>query len=58
MLRLVSTRKDYLKQTSKPICMSQKIFDNDLVAICKSRVTLKLNKPPYVGMGLLNLVKY
>ena len=30
--------------------MSQKIFGNDLVALCKSKVKLKLNKPVYVGM--------
>ena len=28
--------------------MPQKIFDNDLVAIQKSKITLPLNKPPYV----------
>ena len=28
---LVSNEKDYIKWTSKPSSMSQKIFDNDLV---------------------------
>ena len=28
--------------------MSQKILDNDLVAIPKIKVTLKLNKPAYI----------
>ena len=38
--------------------MSQKIFDNDLVAVCKSNIiTLTLNKPAYVGMWLLHLSK-
>ena len=37
--------------------MSQKIFDNDLVAMCKSKVKLKLNKPAYVEMCILNLSK-
>ena len=36
--------------------MSQKI-DNDLVAIRKSKVTLKLNKPAYVEMCILDLCK-
>ena len=49
-VRLVSNKKDYLKWTSKPNFKSQKIFDNDLVKIRKSRVTLKLKKPVYVGM--------
>ena len=56
-LRLKSNKKDYLKWTSKPYYMSQKIFDNDLVAIRKSEVTLTLNKPAYVGMYLLDLSK-
>ena len=35
-VELVRNEKDYLKWTSKPRYMSQKIFDNDLVAIRKS----------------------
>ena len=49
--------KYYLKWTSKPEYMSQKIFDNDLVAIDKSKVTLLLSKPTYVGMPILDLTK-
>ena len=37
--------------------MSQKVFDNDLVAIRKNKSTLTLNKPAYVGMYLLDLSK-
>ena len=37
--------------------MSQKIFGNDLVAICRSKVTLILNKTAYVGMCKLDLSK-
>ena len=37
--------------------MSQKMFDNDLVVIRKSKVTLALNKPAYVGMCILDLSK-
>ena len=37
--------------------MSQKIFGNDLVALCKSKVKLKLNKPVYVGMCIYDLSK-
>ena len=39
------------------LSMSYKIFDNDLVAICKSKVTLTLNIPAYVGMCILDLSK-
>ena len=42
---LVNNEKDYLKFTSKPSYMSNKIFDNNLVAIRKSKILLKLNKP-------------
>ena len=34
--------------------MSQKGFENDLVAICKSKITLTLNKPAYIGMFIVN----
>ena len=37
--------------------MSQKIFDHDLVAILRNKVTLTLNKPPNVGMFILDLSK-
>ena len=37
--------------------MSQKIFDNDLVAIRKSKVTLTLNKSAYIDMCILDLSK-
>ena len=37
--------------------MSHKIFDNNLVAIRKSKVSLKLNKPAYIRMCILELSK-
>ena len=56
-IKPVSNKKDYLKWTSKPSYMSHKIFDNDLVAIRKNKVTLILNKPAYIGMCILELSK-
>ena len=56
-VKLVSNIKDYLKWISKPNHMSHKIFDNDLVAIRKNKVTLTLNKPAYIGMCILELSK-
>ena len=44
---------DIQKWTSKTSYMSQKIFDNDLVAICKNKV----NKPAYIRMCILELSK-
>lgn len=37
--------------------MLQKIFDNDLIVVYKSEVTLKLNKPADVGICILDLSK-
>ena len=56
-IKLVTNREDYLKWTSKSRYMSHKIFDNDLVAIRKNKVTLTLNKPAYIGMCILELSK-
>ena len=56
-VKLVNNERDYVKCTSKPIYMSFKIFKNNLVAIHKSKVALKLNKPAYIGMCILELSK-
>ena len=56
-VKLVSNKKDYLKWTSKPSYMLHKIFDNDLVATRKNKVTLTLNKSACIGMGILELGK-
>ena len=56
-VKLASNKEDYLKWTSKPSYTSHKIFDNDLVAIRKNKVTLTLNKPAYVGICILDLSK-
>ena len=56
-VKLVSNKKDYLKWTFKLSYMSRKIFDNDLVAIRKNKVSLMLNKPVYIGMCILELNK-
>ena len=56
-VKLVSNKRDYLKWTSKLSYMSHKVFDNDLVAIRKNKVTLTLNKPTYIGICILKLSK-
>ena len=53
----VNNKKDYLKWTSKPSYISHKKVDNDVVAIRKSKITLTLNKPEYVGMCKLGMSK-
>ena len=50
VVKLKSNEKDYMNWTSKPSYMSQKIFDNDLVAMHRSKVRLTLNKSVYVGI--------
>ena len=54
---LLSNEKDYLKSTSKPSYMWHKIFDNNLVATPKSKLTLKFKKPTYIEMCILKLSK-
>ena len=56
-VKLVKNKKDYLKCTSKPSYMSHKIFENNLGAIRRGKVVLKLNKPAYIGMCILELRK-
>ena len=36
--------------------MSRKIADDNLVAIRKSKIALKLNKPAYIGIYILELI--
>ena len=56
-VKLVNNEKDYFKCTSKPNRMSHKIFDNNFLAIRKSKVALKPNTPAYIGMCILELSK-
>ena len=51
-MRLISNKEDYLKRTSKPSDMSQKTFNNDLVAIYKSKFTLTLNKVAHIEVRI------
>ena len=53
-VKLAIKEKDSLKCTSIPSDM-HRIFDNNLVAILKSRVSLRLNKHVYIGMCILEL---
>ena len=57
-VRLVNNEKDCLKCTSKPSYMSYLKFDSNLVAIRISKIALKLNKPAYIRMCILELSKW
>ena len=52
-VKLVNNENDYLKCTSKPSYMLYKMFDNNLVAIRKSRLALKLNKTVCIRICIL-----
>ena len=54
--RLVSKKYVYLNRHQNQAIWHKNI-GNDLVAIPKSKVTLTLNKPPYFGMCILDLIK-
>ena len=54
-VKLLNNEKEYLK--SKPRYMSHKIFGNNLVAIRKSKLSLKLNKPACSEMCILEMSK-
>ena len=56
-IKLVNNLRIYLKCISKPSYMSHKIFDNNLVTIRKSKLALKLNKPAYIVICILELSK-
>ena len=56
-VKLINNEKGYLKCTSKPSYMSYKTFGNNLVTIRENKLALKLNKPAYIGMWILELSK-
>ena len=56
-VRLPNREKNYLKWISNPSYMTQKIFNNNLIAVLKSKVMLRFNKPAYVGMCILDFIK-
>ena len=49
-VRLLSNEEDYLKWTSKARYISQKTFDNNLVAVFKNKIKSTLRKPAYGRM--------
>ena len=56
-IKLLNNQKDYLKCLSKPSYMSHEIFDINLIALRKSKLALKLNKPVYIRICFLELSK-
>ena len=56
-VKLVTDEEQLLKWSSKPSFISCKIFNENLVAVHKTKTTLTLNRPAYVGMCILDLSK-
>ena len=54
---LVNNKKKYQKVNNKPNFVSQKILDQNFVAVHYSKKVLTLNKPIYVGFCILELSK-
>ena len=57
-VRLVNNEKDFLKNTSRPIHITHKIFDKNYAAIHKIKPVLTLKKPIYVRFTVLELSKW
>ena len=55
--KLVNNAKDYIKHTSKPSFVSQKIFNKIVVAIHEIKPVSTLDKPMYVEFSILDLNK-
>ena len=57
-VRLVNIKKDFLKNTSRPINITHKIFGKDCAAIHEIKPVLTFNKPIYVRFTVLELRKW
>ena len=54
-VELINNARDYVKYTSRPNFVSQKIFSKYFVAVHKIKPVLTLNKPIYVEFRILEL---
>ena len=54
-VELVTDEKGLIKLTSEPTFVSQKIFDENLVGVNMKKEKIRLDKPSYVGMCILDL---
>ena len=56
-VRFVNSKKDFLKYTSRPPYVNQKLFNKNFAAIYEIKPVLILNKPIYVGFTVLDFIK-
>ena len=57
-IRVVKNSQDFIKYTSRPTCVNWKVFENNLAAIHKKKISLTLSKPIYVGFTVLETTKW
>ena len=57
-VKLVNNEKIFLKDVSKPTCISYKVFDKNYAAIHETKPVLTLRKPIYVRFTVLELSKW
>ena len=56
-VKLVSDNRKFRKLACKPNFKAFRIFNEDLVAVNMSKKVVRLTKPTYVGMSILDLSK-
>ena len=56
--RLVNDERDFLKYTSWPTHITQKIFGKNYAAVYEIKPVLTLNKPIYIGFTVLEFSKW
>ena len=56
--RFLNNEKDFLKYTSDPTYVTDKLFNKDFAAIHEIKPVLMLNKPIFVGFTVLESTKW
>jgi len=56
-ISLMTDPKQLIKHSSQPTFINSKIFNENLEAIHKIKASLTLDRPAYVGMCILDLLK-
>ena len=56
--QILKNSQDIIKYTSRPTCSNWKVFENNLAAIHKKKISLTLNKPIYVEFTVLEISKW
>ena len=57
-IRIAKNSQDFIKYTSRPTYINQKVFENSLAAIHEKKISLTLSKPTYVGFTVLQISKW